>query len=820
MKIPIAANPAQSPRINGATFSVQITSVTTPGSAKISEIAGINADGLPIAGKTVGTFAVTATGMQTVDVSEAATDMQNGVAPPLGILVDAVGNTNFTVAALGNTQGNAPPSLQVSYQPMLSGDWSANSTYFVLDKVKFQEHFFLAVAASTGAVPADSATGPWIDLGLAAVAATSPLKSDGVTVSLDLPALVTELQPSFGSSTPTSITGDSFINVTKVSPNNFQLTLNQPTTDALYAGLNRSNTFTGLNNFTSLLTAAGGVAAPNITAAQGTFGGTTFEQPGCAAQPCPLSYGFKLAVTGGSSNATLSGSGPLQVVGLKLPTVSSTVPSASAPLSFIATNHTPTGLSTSTWNVAAAPDADGTSSVTVSVTDVAGNSTSTSVPFVIDKTGPVLPTTCVATPGTPCPSNTLTFESSKNDGTVASTDQIILFSLPQNNGTQSVAPQFQLSLKPSGSASVVPFFTVDANGFDLRQGIYRLNGNPIGTGGVTSFSAGNATPLFTTSVASPTTTPTLSFALSAAPAHTVLGNNSGSAATPAYVQLGFTDLLGNVTCAQTAGLTGDVTSSSASCGTIVTGLQGRAVSGVTPLDGQALAWNRIAGLWEPANVVPTIVAGLGIGTSTGSNNSITINNTGILGLVSGFGTSITNGQNPTVSVLSAPVGGDLGGTSSVTATVIGLQNRPVLSAAPTNGQTLTWTGTAWGPANVTIPAFTKAEKVAFTFANGIPQTVTATAPASPCGYVVDVTANIASFPTGGNATLTLQANGNPATAGDSQVFTANGNTGAYMEDFLPPSTSPTTFTATISTTDSNGFASNVMRIVIKSCKTQ
>ena len=56
--------------------------------------------------------------------------------------------------------------------------------------------------------------------------------------------------------------------------------------------------------------------------------------------------------------------------------------------------------------------------------------------------------------------------------------------------------------------------------------------NPNGT--VTSFSAGNLSPLFTTSVATATTTPALTFSLSNAAAGTVFGNATGSAAGPTY----------------------------------------------------------------------------------------------------------------------------------------------------------------------------------------------------------------------------------------------------------------------------------------------
>jgi hypothetical protein len=71
-----------------------------------------------------------------------------------------------------------------------------------------------------------------------------------------------------------------------------------------------------------------------------------------------------------------------------------------------------------------------------------------------------------------------------------------------------------------------------------------------GSGTVTNFSAGNLGPLFTTSVANPSTTPNLSFSLSTAGAHAFLGNNTGSTAPPAYVQPAFSDLSGSATDAQ------------------------------------------------------------------------------------------------------------------------------------------------------------------------------------------------------------------------------------------------------------------------------
>jgi hypothetical protein len=82
--------------------------------------------------------------------------------------------------------------------------------------------------------------------------------------------------------------------------------------------------------------------------------------------------------------------------------------------------------------------------------------------------------------------------------------------------------------------------TTDTNGntIDL-MGCLTLG---AGTGTVTSFSAGNLAPLFTTSVATATTTPALTFSLSNAAAHTYFGNPTGGSAAPAFSSLVTGDL--------------------------------------------------------------------------------------------------------------------------------------------------------------------------------------------------------------------------------------------------------------------------------------
>jgi hypothetical protein len=104
--------------------------------------------------------------------------------------------------------------------------------------------------------------------------------------------------------------------------------------------------------------------------------------------------------------------------------------------------------------------------------------------------------------------------------------------------------------------------------------------SPAGAGTVTTFSSGNLSPLFTTSVATATTTPAQTFSLSTAAAHTFFGNNAASTAAPAYEAIGNGDLpgAGAVTLNTTSPITGggsvslgnSLTFACASCLTSVT----------------------------------------------------------------------------------------------------------------------------------------------------------------------------------------------------------------------------------------------------------
>src|ERR1035441_2435990 len=126
------------------------------------------------------------------------------------------------------------------------------------------------------------------------------------------------------------------------------------------------------------------------------------------------------------------------------------------------------------------------------------------------------------------------------------------------------------------------------------------------------------------------------------------------------------------------GIGGDV--SGAPGAVTVTGLNGRRLGSLTPLDGQYLKWNAGTQQWEPT----TLAGALSVFGRTGAIAAQTGDYS--FAQISG---SVGNSQLP-------PAGGDLNGTLTG-ARVTGLQNRPVGTAVPTTGQVLAWDGTQWAP---------------------------------------------------------------------------------------------------------------------------
>jgi hypothetical protein len=117
-------------------------------------------------------------------------------------------------------------------------------------------------------------------------------------------------------------------------------------------------------------------------------------------------------------------------------------------------------------------------------------------------------------------------------------------------------------------------------------------------------------------------------------------------------------------------------------GVAVTGLGGRKLSSVAPLDGQFLRWNAISQQWEAT----TLAGALSVFGRTGA----IVAQTGdysfaqISGTIAGFQLPAANGD------LSGALPGP---------TVVKIQGRPVSSTIPLAGQFLGWDGAQWTPQN-------------------------------------------------------------------------------------------------------------------------
>lgn len=130
---------------------------------------------------------------------------------------------------------------------------------------------------------------------------------------------------------------------------------------------------------------------------------------------------------------------------------------------------------------------------------------------------------------------------------------LLMIWLHSHGWAQAIKPTgntVMLHFNGAPSGTCLPFYvaTDDTNGdfYNCFNGAWvKVNSAAGGTGTVTSFSAGNLPPLFTSSVATATTTPALTFALSNAAANTVYGNNTGGSAVPGFQSLVLSQLPGS-----------------------------------------------------------------------------------------------------------------------------------------------------------------------------------------------------------------------------------------------------------------------------------
>jgi len=94
-----------------------------------------------------------------------------------------------------------------------------------------------------------------------------------------------------------------------------------------------------------------------------------------------------------------------------------------------------------------------------------------------------------------------------------------------------------------------------------------LDNTGAGTGSVTLVTVSNLAPLFTVTVANPSSTPSVVYTLTPAAPHTYFGNNGFVPQIPAYDQPLFTDLAGTLLCTQMPALFGTISTVQGTCQT-------------------------------------------------------------------------------------------------------------------------------------------------------------------------------------------------------------------------------------------------------------
>lgn len=245
----------------------------------------------------------------------------------------------------------------------------------------------------------------------------------------------------------------------------------------------------------------------------------------------------------------------------------------------------------------------------------------------------------------------------------------------------------------SGDGALNNFITGSASSGQVIEwnGTHWVPETVSGSGTVTSFSAGNLSPYFTTSVATSTTTPALSFSASSIAANTILSNTTGSSAVPSANSLSVTagtGLIGggNVTSSPTISLATPV-SNSLLGNTVVTSASNLDPLFTTSISAQTLSFTPESvgahyyfGNQSGASGVPAFQA-----LSAGDLPSTTVNSTGNLSPI--FTSSITS-QALSFNLTNAAGNGILSNTSSSPSTPA----YNVLSLTAGTGLTITSSG--------------------------------------------------------------------------------------------------------------------------------
>jgi hypothetical protein len=218
----------------------------------------------------------------------------------------------------------------------------------------------------------------------------------------------------------------------------------------------------------------------------------------------------------------------------------------------------------------------------------------------------------------------------------------------------------------SAPAPGLLIYNTDTNAFNYYSGGWTALGTGTGNGTVTNFSAGTLSPLFTTSVATATTTPSLSFSLSNAGSYTILGNNTGSPAGPSY----FIPLLASALFSNQ--------------GTTATVLHGNAAG--------SPSWGAIALGSDVSGTLPVLNGGTGVSTLTGlvkgnGTAAFTAASAGTdyiapnTSITAGTNTKITYDAEGLVIAGNQASASDLSDGTTGTGSLV-LSNSPTLTGAP------------------------------------------------------------------------------------------------------------------------------------------